>query len=206
MSKIIHDKFGAGTIIHREEKSGGSYLAVRFDESGKEMRLAIPASFENGHFTVEGDLKAEIEAAVSAKNALAEEKKKASLAGIKPPAMPRKKRISSKTKSSHPAGAGHSPAPYTTGGTIEGDFERHLISEGYKTVTPSGAKSTVYTYIDAIKNNVLEGESISWSALKGDISRIVALYGEGGAKERIGSKSNNTVICALRCFESFVNP
>jgi hypothetical protein len=90
-------------------------------------------------------------------------------------------------------------------GPIATAFEAYLINEGYATETPSGHPSTVYSYISAIENDVLDEEHISWDMLKSNIDSILPIYDVGGKKEHIGAKSNYTVINALRRFAEFVN-
>jgi hypothetical protein len=186
-----------GTIVKREiakegrfieVSEGGNYITARFD-NGKEARFAIPASFEKGIITAAGDLNAEVEVALTESRVYKEKKKSDSLAGMIIPV------VSSGERSSR----------HVVHGAIERAFEDYLIREGYQTETPSGHDSTVYSYIKAIKNHVLEEEGISWDTLKTEIARIIPLYDKGGAKELIGSKSNNTVICALKCFEKLVD-
>ena len=88
--------------------------------------------------------------------------------------------------------------------TIEEEFERFLIKSGYSEITPSGLPSTVYSYTKAV-NSILEEEHLTWSELVNQISHIIPLYSQGGAKEDIGNKSNQIYINALHRFEDFVN-
>ena len=60
------------------------------------------------------------------------------------------------------------------------------------------------SYITAV-NSVLDDEGLTWNSLIDQITRIVPIYDEGGAKEDIGSKSNYTYLNALRRFQDFVN-
>jgi hypothetical protein len=197
MLYVNHITWGKGTVIKREiakdgrfieVSEGGNYINVRF-ANGKEARFAMPASFEKGVIRAIGTLNDEVEESIASSRVLKEEKKADSLAGMVKPV------VSPRGRSSR----------YVVQGAIERAFEDYLIRERYRTKTPSGHDSTVYSYIKAIKNDVLEEEGISWDTLKTEIARIVPMYDNGGAKELIGSKSNNTVICALKCFEKFVD-
>ena len=84
------------------------------------------------------------------------------------------------------------------------EYEKYLISIGYKQTTPSGHPSTVYQYLKAIRN-VCDEERISLTGLKENIDTIVAKYDIGGEKEEIGVKSHKTVINALKRFEEFLD-
>lgn len=83
------------------------------------------------------------------------------------------------------------------------EYEKYLISIGYKQTTPSGHPSTVYQYIKAIRN-VCDEEGINLIELKENISSIILKYDIGGEKETIGAKSHKTVINALKRFEDFL--
>ena len=83
------------------------------------------------------------------------------------------------------------------------EYEKYLISIGYKQTTPSGHPSTVYQYIKAIRN-VCDEEGINLIGLKENISSIILKYDIGGEKETIGAKSHKTVINALKRFEDFL--
>ena len=83
-------------------------------------------------------------------------------------------------------------------------FEKYLISKGYKTTTPSGHPSTVYDYIKRI-DKVCEWESCSWEQLIINISTIVKDYDIGGSKEELGNKSHNSVINALKRLHEYAN-
>ena len=66
MGMIIHKTFGAGEIIDRDDKNS---ITVRFG-NGKELRFAIPESFEKGFITAYGDLKEEVERIIAKRKAL----------------------------------------------------------------------------------------------------------------------------------------
>lgn len=83
------------------------------------------------------------------------------------------------------------------------EYEKYLISIGYKQTTPSGHPSTVYQYLKAIRN-VCDEEGINLIELKENISSIILKYDIGGEKETIGAKSHKTVINALKRFEDFL--
>lgn len=83
------------------------------------------------------------------------------------------------------------------------EYEKYLISIGYKQTTPSGHPSTVYQYLKAIRN-VCDEEGINLIGLKENISSIILKYDIGGEKETAGAKSHKTVINALKRFEDFL--
>ena len=193
MQTVTHKIFGIGEVIAKEVKENGIYITVRFT-SGKEMRLAVK-SFEDGFVTAEGDLKEEIEKIISDKKVLESKKRADFMASI----------AHTKTTAGHASGKKAS-SKMVVSGPIATAFEAYLINEGYATETPSGHPSTVYSYISAIENDVLDAEHITWNMLKSNIDSILPIYDVGGKKEHIGAKSNYTVINALRRFAEFVNP
>ena len=190
MQTVTHKMFGIGEVIAKEVKENDIYITVRFT-SGKEMRLAVQ-SFEDGFATAEGDLKEEIEKVISDKKVLEAKRHAETIARIT-------------TAAGHASGRKAS-SKMVISGPIATAFEAYLINEGYATETPSGHPSTVYSYISAIENNVLDEEHISWDMLKSNIDSILPIYDVGGKKEHLGAKSNYTVINALRRFSEFVNP
>ena len=181
MEMIKHKTFGTGEVISKETVNGFTYLNVHF-ESGKEMKLGIPFSFETGMVEALGELKEEVEKAIA--------DKKAKLSAPAPAAAPvvAAKRATTKMMPTGP---------------IPTAFEKYLINAGYKEETDDGAPSTVYSYVNAVES-VRAEEGVSWDTLKTDIATIVPLYDEGGVKEMIGAKSNKTVINALKRFAEFV--
>ena len=193
MQTVTHKIFGIGEVIAKEVKENDIYITVRFT-SGKEMRLAVK-SFEDGFVTAEGDLKEEIEKVISDNKALESKKRADFMASI----------AHTTTAAGHASGK-KAPSKMVVSGPIATAFEAYLINEGYATETPSGHPSTVYSYISAIENDVLDEEHISWDTLKSNIDSILSIYDVGGKKEHIGAKSNYTVINALRRFAEFVNP
>ena len=83
-------------------------------------------------------------------------------------------------------------------------FEKYLIEKGYKTITPSGAPSTVYDYIKRIDYVCeIEGYS-SWEELANVIPYKVIEYDTNGPKEYLGQKSHRSVISALIQFKNFI--
>ena len=194
MQTVTHKIFGIGEVIAKEVKENDIYITVRFT-SGKEMRLAVK-SFEDGFATAEGDLKEEIEKVISDKKVLESKKRADFIASTI---------AHTKTTAGHASGK---KASYkmVVSGPIATAFKAYLINEGYATETPGGHPSTVYSYISAIENYVLDEEHISWDMLKSNIDSILPIYDVGGKKEHIGAKSNCTVINALRRFAEYVNP
>lgn len=197
MQTIRHKHFGQGTVIRKELKENGSYIAVRFDTSGKESVFAIPESFETGLLFADGELKAEVDSAIAAKR----EAERVALEA-------EKERLNAKVATSYPDASGTyrtqsgNAVISSVDRTVRDAYEAYLINKGYSVSTPGGAPSTVMEYSRAV-NSVLEEEHLTWSALKPQITRIIALYGEGGAKELEGNRQHKTVINSLKRFEEF---
>ena len=181
MYMVRHNVFGLGEVIRREEVNGFTYLSVRY-ENGKEVKLGIPFSFDNGAVEALGSLKDEVDQAIA--------ERKARLAAPTPAAAPSApaKRAAAKTMPTGP---------------IPSAFEQYLIDQDYAVETDSGNPSTVYAYVNAVES-IRVDEGISWDALKTNISSIVPQYDVGGVKELIGAKSNKTYINALKRFADFV--
>ena len=181
MNMVRHNVFGLGELIHREEVNGFTYIWVRY-ENGREVKLGIPFSFENGAVEALGSLKNEVDQAIA--------ERQARLAAPTPAAAPSApaKRAAAKTMPTGP---------------IPSAFEQYLIDQDYAVETDSGNPSTVYAYVNAVES-IRVDEGISWDTLKTNISSIVPLYDVGGAKELIGAKSNKTYINALKRFADFV--
>ena len=194
MQTVNHKIYGVGEVINRERREIGAYITVRF-KNEKEIRLAIPESFEIGVESAEGDLKDDVEAAIATKKAYEQKRLEERRAAI------------AATAASAPSHRhGRTPTtPVTVKGSIELAFEEYLVNAGYCEYTVSGNPSTVFSYINAIKK-VLEEEGLSWNSLKSNIENIIPIYDIGGAKQHIGAKSNCTVINALKRFREFVNP
>ncbi len=181
MYMVRHNVFGLGEVIRREEVNGFTYLSVRY-ENGKEVKLGIPFSFENGAVEALGSLKDEVDQAIA--------ERKARLAAPTPAAAPSApaKRAAAKTMPTGP---------------VPSAFEQYLIDQDYAVETDSGNPSTVYAYVNAVES-IRVDEGISWDTLKTNISSIVPQYDVGGVKELIGAKSNKTYINALKRFADFV--
>lgn len=181
MNMVRHNVFGLGEVIRREEVNGFTYIWVRY-ENGREVKLGIPFSFENGAVEALDSLKDEVEQAIA--------ERQARLAALTPAAAPSApaKRAAAKTMPTGP---------------IPSAFEQYLIDQDYAVETDSGNPSTVYAYVNAVES-IRVDEGISWDTLKTNISSIVPLYDVGGAKELIGAKSNKTYINALKRFADFV--
>lgn len=82
------------------------------------------------------------------------------------------------------------------------NFKNFLISEGYKTETPSGNPSTVYDYSKRLYH-VAERENISLNALYENIDKYVFRYDASGEESEFGNKSNRAVINALKRLRDF---
>ncbi len=83
-------------------------------------------------------------------------------------------------------------------------FHNFLITQGYKALTSSGKKSTVYDYQKRI-DFVCEIEKCNWVQLSENIKNIIQEYGPNGFKSEFGAKSHNAVICALKQYQKFIN-
>ena len=125
MNMVRHNVFGLGEVIRREEINGFTYLWVRY-ENGREVKLGIPFSFENGAVEALGSLKDEVDQAIAEKKA-----KLSAPAPSKIPAVPARK-LSAK---------------YIPSSPIAADFEKYLIARGYRQEGKRGSHSTVYYYI-----------------------------------------------------------
>lgn len=198
MDRIKHKRMGEGTIISRDK----DLLTVRFDKTGKEIKLSIPGSFDvdNGLFELEGDLKAEIEAAVKEKKTKDEEAAKARAAAG---ALKDEKAATTVRTTGSKHKTKKTPATITHKHAIEADFETYLIKSGYKIESDAGNPSTVSSYINGVKS-VLTEEGLTWNSLVSKIPTIVVKYDIGGPKEDFGKKQKSTVISSLKRFEDFV--
>lgn len=82
-------------------------------------------------------------------------------------------------------------------------YYQYLVEQGYKEYTPSGLKSTVYSY--CVKMNIVcEMENMTWEQLAEHIDEIIPKYDKGGIYEDIGNKSRRTCINALKAYSDFV--
>ena len=190
MKMVKHKALGMGEIISREEKENSTAITVRFD-CGTEMRLSIPDSFECGVVEALDSLRQEVDEAIEKR---------------KPHLTPRPAAAATAPKSSGSTAAPRrkSSSKSMPSGPIATAYEKYLISQGYKVESDAGNPSTVYSYATAVES-VTEEEGISWATLRDNISTIVRKYDKGGVKELFGSKSNDTVINALKRFEEFVD-
>lgn len=192
MSAVNHKSWGIGTVVKREVVTngkfteveyGGNYITARFD-NGKEIRFAIPASFESGMLEAIGDFADEV-ADVAEQ---VEIKRKAGVPdwGISDGRRDADEREERTTKI---------PARITVTGNLKADFKTYLTASGYE-------PSVVYSYLRAI-GIVCAEEHIGWKALVQNISKIIPLYSKGGVKEDIGNYQNKTVINALKRYRDF---
>ena len=83
------------------------------------------------------------------------------------------------------------------------EFENLLLEHGYSMRTPSGRKSTIYSYCRGI-DIVATNECLTWEALADQINDILPQYDSGGIKQYIGDESNKTIINALKQFSKFL--
>ena len=195
MDKVKHCKFGIGEVIGKETKGDFTFIVVRF-ESGKELKFAIPESFETGLIEAVGSFNEEVEKiyAERVEKIVAAEIAKA--AAIIADEEERSKEPTTKKHSSK-----HPKKDRPTGPVVSA-FEKYLIEAGYAEETDEGAPSTVYAYSKAV-DTVASRENLSWEDLENEISDIVDKYDVGGTEEKFGEKSNKTVINALKRFKEF---
>ena len=91
----------------------------------------------------------------------------------------------------------------STGESLADDFYDFLIGvKRCKEYTPSGRKSTAYSYQNAV-DKVRRWEDCSWDDLPCVIDMLVEDYSRTGAKADLGKKSNNTIFNALAAFREF---
>ena len=193
MKTLRHKIKGTAQIIGRDER----FITIKYDCDGYVSNVKFPEGFISNMFVIDEELQREVDAALEAKNEAEKIAREARETARKQAqaAQPIPVTIGRTSKK---------PAKIKIKGAIEQDFENYLIASGYSIETPSGAPSTVNSYITAV-NSVLDDEGLTWNSLIDQIARIVPIYDEGGAKEDIGSKSNYTYLNALRRFQDFVN-
>ena len=192
MSVVKHKDWGLGTVVKREISNngkfteveyGGNYVTARFD-NGKEIRFAIPASFENGMLEAIGDFVDEV-ADVAEQ---VESKRRAGIPawGISDGRCDINEREERTRKI---------PATITVTGDLKEDFKTYLKESGYE-------PSVVYAYPRAI-GIVCAEEHIGWKTLLQNVNKIIPLYSQDGVKEDIGNYQNKTVINALKRYRDF---
>ncbi|WP_418894713.1 hypothetical protein [Limibacterium fermenti] len=81
-------------------------------------------------------------------------------------------------------------------------FKKYLIEKGYKLTTPSGNPSTVYDYVNRVRQ-VCNRENISEETLAQNINLYVKKYDINGQEAEFGKQSHYSVINALKRFEEF---
>ena len=192
MQTIRHKNFGQGNIIAKEEKNNHIYITVHFDSISKDMCFVIPESVEAGFIVPEGNFKDETDAFIEARNELERKNRETKVLAPASAVCKHSKSVSSASRNSLS----------NIDSNVRDNYESYLLREGYAETTPSGAPSTVAHYIKSIEL-VLDEEHLTWSTLKFQIDRIIALYSDGGAKEDIGNKQHKTVINALHRFKDF---
>ena len=194
MQTVIHSKFGTGKVVNKEVKENDIYITVLFD-SGKECRFAAE-SFRIGLLTVEGKLKDEIDAVITAKQAALEVWKYSVRFEASTPVA---------TAPVSSVRHGRTPTRKVAAkGSIQEQYEIYLEAAGYPVVGVSGNDSTVPQYSRAVEK-VVEREGLNWNQLKNDIANIVKKYDKNGPEEDYGNRSNKTVISALKRFGEFVS-
>lgn len=194
INTVKHKIYGIGEVVAKEEKENSTTITVKFN-NGREMRCAIPQSFETGVLEAEGSLKDEVDSAI----ALA---KKHEDEMITAAAVARAGKLSSGPSRK---GTGSSVKKSAPTDVVASSYEEYLIKAGYSVETDSGNPSTVFAYVKAV-DSVLDKEGISWGTLHSNIDDIVKKYDVGGVEENFGNKSNKTVINALKRFKDFITP
>ena len=197
MFTIQHKTYGEGKVINKEMKGNDIAIKAQFN-NGMEGNFAS-GSFEMGIVKAEGDLKAEIDAVIAARQAAEEAWRNAMYASVEKPVD------SSVAKPAAPSKRrGRTPARKVTAkGAIQTQYEAYLEAAGYPITGKTGKDSTVPAYVKAV-GQVLKEEDLTWAELEKNIEQIVTKYDVGGACEDFGAKSNRTVINALKRFQEFV--
>lgn len=85
--------------------------------------------------------------------------------------------------------------------TLE-NFRIYLIQKGYTEFTPTGNNSTVYDYVNRVRN-ILDREKISIQNLATNIDSYVEKYDVDGKESEYGKRGHNSVINALKRFQDF---
>ncbi len=193
MSAVNHKDWGMGTVVKREVvkngkftevEYGGNYVTARFD-NGKEIRFAIPASFEQGKLEAIGDFADEVAD-------VAEQVESKRKAGMPTPGITDGRRdVDEREERTKKI-----PAKITVTGNLKEDFKTYLTASGYE-------PSVVYAYPRGI-GIVCAEEHISRKTLLQCISKIIPLYSKDGPKEDVGNYQNKTVINALKRYRDFV--
>ena len=192
MSAVNHKDFGIGTVVKREVYNngmftqveyGGNYVTARFD-NGREIRFAIPASFEQGRLEAIGDFADEVAD-------VADQVEIKRLAGV--PNWGISNGILDIDESEERALK--IPAKITVTGNLKEDFKTYLAESGYE-------PTVAYAYPRAI-GIVCAEEYVNWKTLLQNINKIIPLYDKDGAKEDIGNYQKKTVINALKRYRDF---
>lgn len=194
MKTLKHKWFGEAKIVHRE----GNSITIKYDKNGLEVVLRIPESFTTGMFKIDAELQSEVDAAL-AKQEEDDRIKREAWAAQRATMQAKAKASAGGTKRS-----GKTFVSIKRTGDTEKDFERFLKINHYSEETKNGTKSTVYSYVNAVKS-CMDSEGLDWTSLIQQISSVIRIYDIGGAKEEVGYRGNNTVINALRRFADFVN-
>lgn len=191
MERIRHKKYGEGVVVDKVVKGNRVYLSVQFD-SGYTMELS-PASFTTGVVTADAELMEEMLKIAAAQQAEvhAETEKRKDAVRIAPTAV------------ATSSGSRSSGKRWTPTCALASAYEKYLIARGYKIESDKGNPSTVYAYGNAV-DNIAGMEGLTWAGLANDIDNAVQRYGEGGAREAVGEKSNSTYINALLRFKEML--
>ena len=194
MKTLRHKIKGNAHIIDRSD----DLITIRYDRDGYESKIKFPEAFTFGIFEIDDELQREVDEAVEAK------KKAARIEREAIEAQRALEKVTAKVTANGTKRSGKTFVSIKRTGDTEKDFESFLKANKYSEETKNGTKSTVYSYVNAVKS-CMESEGLDWTSLIQQISSVIRIYDIGGAKEDIGYRGNNTVINALRRFEDFVN-
>lgn len=194
MKAIRHRLKGTAQIIEKDD----NFITIQYDCDGSVSKLKFPDGLTSEIFVLDEDLRSEV-------NAVLEARKKAKRIEVEAKwAMSESKKDTEKVSVNGKKRSGKTFVGIKRTGDIEKDFEHFLKVNDYSEETKNGTKSTIYSYVNAVKS-VLEDEGLDWTDLMKQIASVIHIYDVGGAKEEIGYKGNHTVINALRRFENYVN-
>ena len=196
MIMLRHKIYGEGEVIKRDDE----HITIRFYNDGSDKHFKFPESFTLGLFEMDESFRMEVDAAVLAKKEAERAKREAWVAQSN-------QILEQNLYQARPGGtrrSGNLFVKTVRTGDMEKDFETFMIKNKYSKKGISGKRSTVYSYIYAIKL-IMKDEGIDWDLLPKQISKIAATYDIGGKKEDIGYKGKRTVINALRRFEDFLH-
>lgn len=194
MKALRHKIKGTAQIIGRDER----FITIKYDRDGYISNVKFPEGFMTDMFVIDEELQRDVDAAVLAK------KEAERIAFEEREAQRAIERAATKVCANGTKRSGKTFVAIKRTGDIEKDFESFLKTNKYSEETKNRTKSTIYSYVNAVKS-CMESEGLDWTSLMKHISQVIRIYDVGGMKEETGYKGNHTVINALRRFEDFVN-